>query len=184
MEYFMTDLLDSIRKSLDSENWYAALFVALALPDICGCVEKPLQKSGVRYKWWFNKYMTKYTENIRVPLSGDECWMLRCSILHQFTDTIDMEKTTRKLGRFELIAVNLQNWSVNTNSTMGESLTVQLDIIEFCTDLCNAVEEWKHDCESSQDLMSRINHTMIINDVKKTGRINIDGFPLIQISDE
>jgi hypothetical protein len=32
----MQHLVDSVRKDLQNENWYAALFMALTLPDICG----------------------------------------------------------------------------------------------------------------------------------------------------
>lgn len=57
--------LDSIIKSLESKNWYAALFMALVIPDICGALEHPNKNSPARYVDWYNKYMLpKYSSTI------------------------------------------------------------------------------------------------------------------------
>ena len=54
----MKDILDAIRKAIKDKNWCGALFISLALPDICGKIENPNFLSGKRYKDWFNKYMS------------------------------------------------------------------------------------------------------------------------------
>ena len=97
--------LDSIIKSLESKNWYAALFTALAIPDICGDLEQPSEKSSrVRYVNWYNKYMLpQYSvtmPSLREPhvfLSGDDCYALRCSLLHQGTGDIGKQKVSTTL---------------------------------------------------------------------------------------
>ena len=53
MERFAT----SIESSLNSQNWFAALFMALALPDICAALEEPNRPVGERYKDWFKRYL-------------------------------------------------------------------------------------------------------------------------------
>lgn len=54
----MQEFVDSIRYSLATENWLSALFMALALPDICAAVEHG-RTTGVRYEDWFNRYLKK-----------------------------------------------------------------------------------------------------------------------------
>lgn len=53
MERFTT----SIEGSLRTGNWFAALFMALALPDICAALEQPTRPVGERYKDWFQRYL-------------------------------------------------------------------------------------------------------------------------------
>jgi hypothetical protein len=47
----------SIEGSLSTRNWFAALFLALALPDICAALEQPARPVGERYKDWFQRYL-------------------------------------------------------------------------------------------------------------------------------
>lgn len=48
MERFIT----SIEASLESENWLAALFMALAMPDICRSLERPDISPKTTGKWY------------------------------------------------------------------------------------------------------------------------------------
>jgi hypothetical protein len=77
---------NAIRKSLKEENWYAALSVALTLPDICGKLQNPDLGSSRRYVMWFNDYLKPmYTGKVgpdrieHVFLSGEDAYALRCS---------------------------------------------------------------------------------------------------------
>lgn len=47
----------SIEASLLNKNWFAALFMALALPDICAALEDPERPVGERYKDWFQRHL-------------------------------------------------------------------------------------------------------------------------------
>jgi len=85
----MNRFTNSIEKSLENENWYAALSLALTLPDICANVSSPATGSKVRYVSWFNQYMlSKYTRQVgadkseHVFLCGEDCYALRCALLH------------------------------------------------------------------------------------------------------
>jgi hypothetical protein len=53
----MQRFVDSIRASLEARNWFGALFVALAIPDVCGALEDPKAANGERYRGWFVRYM-------------------------------------------------------------------------------------------------------------------------------
>lgn len=87
---FMEKILNSIKQSLDDENYYSALVLSLIIPDICGKFENSNQRSSKRYSEWFNKYLGKKYSNF---LSGNDCHALRCSFLHEGTgDTETQDK--------------------------------------------------------------------------------------------
>lgn len=82
----MDRFLRSLEKAIENKNWYAALFLGLALPDICGKVENPNENVGPRYRAWFKKYVEpKYTAQVGIPtggnphifLSAHDCYALR-----------------------------------------------------------------------------------------------------------
>ncbi|MEG1111408.1 MAG: hypothetical protein RSE65_11895 [Hafnia sp.] len=58
MERFIT----SIEGSLENENWLAALFMALAMPDICRSLERPDIEQGTTGKW-YKDWVTRYIED-------------------------------------------------------------------------------------------------------------------------
>jgi hypothetical protein len=53
----MQRFIHAIRTAVSGENWFAALFLALAVPDVCGALEDPSAGVGDRYKNWFNRYL-------------------------------------------------------------------------------------------------------------------------------
>jgi hypothetical protein len=155
----MERYLDSIIKSLQSKNWYAALFMALVIPDICGAVEHPNEKSGVRYVNWYNKYMLpKYSstmgplQELHVFLSGDDCYALRCSLLHEGTG--DIGKTISKI---------LESVHFNEPPDKGGRLhcnqyksVLQLQVDIFCNDLINAAHQWLSDVQGDAGIQARM----------------------------
>ncbi len=51
----MEDLLKQIENSASNGNYLVALYVSLALPDICGALESDNGvATGNRYQQWFN----------------------------------------------------------------------------------------------------------------------------------
>ena len=83
----MNHLTDAVELSLQSSNWYSGLIVALSLPDIAGWVDNPMQGSRAKYAAWFEDFVSPaYTHQVGgAPhkfLSGDDCYALRCSLLH------------------------------------------------------------------------------------------------------
>ena len=47
--------VEDIRSSLENKQYYAALSLALTLPDICGSVEFPNKEIHERYIGWYDK---------------------------------------------------------------------------------------------------------------------------------
>jgi hypothetical protein len=176
----MKELIDSITKSIETENWYAAMFVALSLPDICGSIDTPLKKPKVRYVAWFNKYMDKYNDILPTRLNGEEYYFLRCAFFHQFSDKIDFTKTRSRLGKFDLHVCDLPNTKINFISTVKkDSSTLMIDVIDFCTSICEATKVWIQDNGNSKYMSDRINNLLEIKSLKKEGRLTIDGVPMI-----
>jgi hypothetical protein len=135
----------AIEQSLQNENWYAALSLALALPDICANVYSPNEGSQKRYVKWYNQFMlSKYTRNIgankeeHIFLKGEDCYALRCALLHEGTDDITEQRAQEAIESFNFV-VPPQGWTVHMNQS-GNALQLQVDV--FCKDICASVEEW------------------------------------------
>lgn len=140
--------INEVRAAIDSQLYNCALALALTLPDICGKVEYPNEKSsGKRYQNWFNNYALgfftesaiKLPEESTVPIvwfSAKECWALRCSVLHAGnydTDGIDLS----------LITLHAHIRDAKNYSHMArDSQFVDWDVIYICEKLCSASEEY------------------------------------------
>ena len=63
----MERFTNSVKHSLETKNWLSALFLSVALPDICGALENPEMGVGERYRNWFNQYLRiKYNQKKKI----------------------------------------------------------------------------------------------------------------------
>jgi len=77
----MNQFVDAVRHAIKDENWFGALFMALAIPDICGSIEAPNASNKDRYTRWFKQYLgKKYSEEF---FKAEDCYYLRCACLHE-----------------------------------------------------------------------------------------------------
>lgn len=127
----MIQFTQAVRESLNNKNWYAALFIALSLPDICGKIDYPEDGNGDRYKKWFENNLSQYTKG-QVSFSAKDVWEFRCSCLHAGKN-LELDK------RIHFIVPPPNNNQVHMNSLNGV-LQMQIDI--FCTDVVTSVEKW------------------------------------------
>jgi hypothetical protein len=150
----MERFTSAIRISLSSQNWYAALFLALAMPDICTKLETPSSgTSGPRYKEWFDRYLRAiYTKDIMgrqtVFMTAGDCWALRCSLLHEGSDDIGEQRARETLSRFRFTTVGSHRIRI-------EKVLV-LNVSRFCEEFCQAVESWSNDVASNKSVRDRI----------------------------
>ena len=92
----MEMLRRAVEESLATSNWYSALMVALALPDIAARIDDPSKSSTKRYAEWVDRHLSpKYTKNIGPSpgtiyqfLGGGDCYALRCAFLHEGGDDV------------------------------------------------------------------------------------------------
>ena len=128
----MKQFTDAIRKSLQNENWFSALFLALCLPDICGSLETPDEEPKKRYiKWFDDNLAVKY-----LPMfSGEDCYYFRCSCLHQGIDS--HQKLAHE--KIHFIVPPPRRNIVHLNE-FNNVFQMQIDV--FCNDMAEAVDRW------------------------------------------
>lgn len=142
-----------IQRALESELYNSALVLTLILPDICAKVEYYNTKKiniGKKYALWFDTYAKKYfirkatilpsNECTNITLiDGKTCWALRCAVLHS---------GNFYLGRGDQTLYNKITLHAHKkgSSTYKHELIdgdyVEIDVINFCQSLCEAVFEY------------------------------------------
>lgn len=60
------ELAEEIEKAMHAECFFAALTLALMLPDICGKAEYPNERTGERYKKWYDECVGESEQLLRV----------------------------------------------------------------------------------------------------------------------
>lgn len=172
MERFTT----AIRESVRAENWFAALFMSLAMPDICAQTERPSGKSaqdkGKKYRAWYKKYLDdKYVfpDGNGKPsgFTGADCWSFRCACLHSGL-------SAEARGRVSEFAFRppVKDAGIIISCGMFEhqgKLTLQID--DFAENICKAVEQWETDMTGKLDVIKRINELIHIDDRHNQGFI-------------
>ncbi len=149
----MERFVQSIEKSIQTENWYAAIAMALAIPDICGWIETPTVGSQKRYEAWFNKYLLPaYKSPFHGPdftfLSGSDCYALRCALLHEGTDEVLRQRARDVVTRFAFS-------TTGCHCCMVESVLL-LNVQAFCAELCTGTRAWIQDVASNPDIQDRL----------------------------
>lgn len=150
----MQHLVGSVRISIATQNWYSALALALALPDICARVDNPLIPSSRRYLEWWEKFVQpRYVRPASrffpetVFLSGADVYALRCAFLHEGREDISEQKAQKALSRFHFVTPS--RGMVVHNNRSNDVLQLQVDI--FCEDVCEGVERWMLDSQKFKE---------------------------------
>jgi hypothetical protein len=172
----MENIIKAIKSSLESKNYYGALFVALSAPDICGYLESPTDRSQVRYEKWFERYiLDKYSFHIgpsrtlHVLLSPSDCYALRCALLHEGREEIIEQRAREALDRFHFIEPP-QSGRIHCNQ-FNNVLQLQVDI--FCQDIINAVHAWLEDTKENKDIQQRLNSVLKVYPSNQVPRISL-----------
>ena len=114
-------IIDEIEKALSHDLYFAALNLALTLPDICGKAEYPDLRTGERYKKWYDENVgvtekpPKCTEDEpEMPyLSGEVVYSLRCSLLHEGNPNLQKNgKRPIPIDRFSLVIQSEQPFRI------------------------------------------------------------------------
>ena len=149
----MNDFVASIKKSLQNENWHAALFLALAMPDICGKIENPESYiSKPRYEKWFTEnlthlYRTTICGNEVVFMSAADCYALRCSMLHAGSSRTEIQKAEETVKHFKFTTLSIHR--VKNGNVLA------LNVSQFCNGMCNAVELWEKKVSGNVNINTR-----------------------------
>lgn len=85
---FLSQIDECVKKGF----YYVAIMASLVIPDIGGAIDSDNGSANkTKYAGWFNKYVQpRYIGDLK--LTGDECFYLRCSMLHQGKTKHDADK--------------------------------------------------------------------------------------------
>ncbi|OTG58860.1 hypothetical protein B9T36_11015 [Acinetobacter sp. ANC 4204] len=177
----MQQYLDSIKLSIETNNYFGAIALALTLPDICASIEAQNNKTNQhKYCRWFDKYLlNKYTifstDGNIVVFSAKECYATRCSFLHQGThitehqDIISEEKNAVK-------SVNFMNDTIFKGYIrLGDEIT--LDVKIFCQNMIIAVEQWILENRDNDFISKKISFLpLVYTDTEKLPFVTVPNF--------
>ncbi|WPO69925.1 hypothetical protein [Streptomyces sp. KN37] len=142
----MEGFFDGLEQAVHDRNWHAALVLSLTLPDICGKVEHPGEKSGARYSMWFDAYVGAAYKSYYGPsreeyvhLSGRDCYALRCSLLHEGGTDISRQSIRQALETFHFFTPGERGNVVHKNS-VNERLYLMVDV--FAGDVLAGARTW------------------------------------------
>jgi hypothetical protein len=113
---------------------------------------------------WFDRYLAdKYAAEIgafrqrHVFLSGNDCYALRCAMLHEGGADISTQKCQETLEHFHFSTLP----GIHCNQF---NAVLQLEVRVFCEDICNAVEVWRQDFEAEHPgKLPRINELVAVH---------------------
>lgn len=177
----------AIELALDNKNWHAALTVALTLPDICGKLENPQASVKIRYSDWYDRYfkngsLERHPEHIKKSVSeensflnGKDCYLLRCAYLHSGNDDITdqpVKKAELKGQQIDSDVLTRFHFSkpgtnfIHNNKIISKDgvTTLQLQIDEFCKDMCNSVKKWEEVASKDDSILEKMNQFLKIHD--------------------
>jgi len=126
-------LVDQMQQASDAGLYFAALTVALTLPDICGaCASQNGQASGSKYRAWLEQNADTFG-----PRDAQTLYEFRCSLLHQGS------AQHRSGTRFAFIepapgAPQLHNMSTDV---AGEIVT-WISVPRFVEEMATGVTRW------------------------------------------
>lgn len=160
------------RRAINSRNWYAALNVALTIPDICGSLENPGPgKSRVRYERWCREWVEpkmtgEMSDGDKVFLSAEDCYQLRNSMIHSGSSEID-EGKRQVLHKIEFIEAGLHlQWverHVHNGIRLPNFLLVRADL--FAMAMFEAADEWDLSVQHNASVQAQKAKLLVINPV-------------------
>ncbi len=164
----MNRFSNSIRESLNTENWHAALMMALTMPDICGLIETPEENSKTRSVNWLKRWIEPlYTHRIghdahvHVFFHAEDCYALRCSFIHEGSSMIEQQRARKVLDDFHFIVPPSRGGIKHCNQK-NSYLQLQVDI--FCNQIADKVDEWAESIAGNPEIEARMAGLILIHD--------------------
>lgn len=137
----MKAMVESVRRSAETSNWYAALAVSLMLPDVCSNVEGAIGGVGARYKSWCDRWVSPiYLDQHDIIIPGGEFYVLRCAYLHEGSEDVSTQQKSDIIERYRFLGPQ-KGLTVHPRQ-IGGTRIFQLPIQQFCEIFCSAAESW------------------------------------------
>ena len=134
----MEIIIETIKKSLETENYYSGMYVILAFIGTCSRKQYPSKKDNEAYKKWLEEYYTplcknKYSGNFIPP---DTIYQLRCSILHESTTDLKLK------GNNTISHIIVTTGSHFNFSTTNGYKEIEVNAKLFILELLDAINIW------------------------------------------
>ena len=171
-------IISDCEQALDHNLYFAALSLALTLPDICAKAKYPNEKNNKkRYVNWYEEYIGQYEKSPRLSYepdglpypNGEVIYSLRCSMLHQGTPNVEANKCN--ITKFELIvekkkpldiyACNSYGISYHEDEQNNKIITareIRLNVRNLCWKICTVA---RHYYEENKELFDFFNYHVI-----------------------
>ncbi|WP_336635387.1 hypothetical protein [Lysinibacillus fusiformis] len=164
----MQNFSQSIEKSLNEENYYAAFALAVTLPDICIKLDETKKKGSKKpYIQWFEEYVgERYRISVEgkgetIFLDGNNAYAIRCSFLHGGDGEIEehtssnlnlgYSKITLAFDKGKEIYLQKQEITKTFQSGILNTNELLINVVEYCRYIIEAVDNWVikyQDCEN------------------------------------
>ncbi|MEU5281126.1 hypothetical protein AB0G87_32500 [Streptomyces asoensis] len=145
----MDGFFGGLEQSLRDRNWHAVLVMSLTLPDICVKASDPSRKTNrTRYAAWFEQHVgPSYTRSVGAQqyrqehkfLSGDDCYALRCALLHEGSTDTSEQRASDVFDSFRFFAPGADG-NVNHMNQDGGKLYLMVDV--FAKDMLAGARAW------------------------------------------
>lgn len=157
----MSDFLQQIQCALQANLYYLSLFAALAIPDICGAMgSEGGTATPAKYKDWFDKYVgPKYSHPGCQFLTGADCYLFRCSMLHQGTS----HHPNSRYSRFIFVEPSATRPTLHCNVMEDAShmkYAFNIDVRIFCEDMIAGATCWLGEVEGTDRFEKNYNRFM------------------------
>lgn len=167
-------IIDEIEQALSHNLYFAALNLALTLPDICGKAEYPNLRTGERYKKWYDEIVGVTEKPPRsegepeMPyLSGEVVYSLRCSLLHEGNPNLQKNgKHPIPIDHFALVIESEQPFHLYGGEGSGTLVTsgkaefrnYRVNVRRLCRTLCACAKGYY---EENEGKFNFFNYTLI-----------------------
>ncbi|MFZ2152792.1 MAG: hypothetical protein WAV41_01910 [Microgenomates group bacterium] len=161
----MIELINATRTAIVDQNYYLTLFICLTMPDIAGKIEYPNIDGRNHYIKWFNENVAdKYIINNKISLTGNDCYALRCSMLHEGVTNTEPQPSHELFKKF--VFGNFEShkncfFDCNFNGVIWDAV-IQLSVRQFCLDMCDSAQIWLERAIVDDEKKQKIDDLVII----------------------
>lgn len=127
----METILQEVEQALNARLYYLAIATALALPDICAALESADGETRPeRYRDWYTANLAAKYPN----LTAQDCYLLRCGILHQ-------GRLGHPGSQYARVIFGLPGRGMTLHCTIVND-ALQLNALIFCRGVLASVRAW------------------------------------------
>ena len=94
----------------------------------------------------------------KILLTGNDCYALRCSLLHEDRNNLSAQEKKKALERFKFLVP--PKGIIIHKYSRDESLQLQVDL--FCRDVIEGIEKWEEHIKDKKQIQEKIKNLLMI----------------------